>query len=50
VASAQFAEETGWMPPASSELYRWEQIPSLASDYATDRVGSYFPLYQVNAP
>jgi hypothetical protein len=43
-----FAERTGWLPPAEARLWRYEQVPQLAADYAAGRVSSYFPIFQVN--
>lgn len=49
-AAIQAGESTGWMPPLADDerVYQWEDIPSLARDYAAGRISSYFPLYQVN--
>jgi NADPH:quinone reductase-like Zn-dependent oxidoreductase len=50
LAATAFAEEHGWLPPIEGErVYRWDEIPELARDYAQGRVESYFPLFQVNA-
>ena len=43
-----FGEQTGWMPPIDGTFYRWDEVPKLAADYAADRVGTYFPIYQIN--
>jgi NADPH:quinone reductase-like Zn-dependent oxidoreductase len=48
LASVAFAEEQGWMPDVDDAIYRWEDIPRLADDYAHDRITSYFPLFAVN--
>lgn len=47
-ASILFAEETGWMPPLTGEIYSWDNIPQLARAFAEDKTQEYFPLYQVN--
>ena len=49
VAAIIFAEETGWIPPDTTEVYGWENIPQLARDYSAGMITSYFPLFQVNA-
>ena len=49
VAAITFAEETGWIPPDTTEVYGWEDIPQLAGDYSAGTITSYFPLFQVNA-
>lgn len=44
-----FQEAEGWIAPKGSEvIYDFDQVPELADDYANGRIGSYFPLYQVN--
>jgi len=48
VAAITFAEETGWIPPDTTEVYGWEDIPQLARDYSAGTTTSYFPLFQVN--
>jgi NADPH:quinone reductase-like Zn-dependent oxidoreductase len=48
VAAAEFAERTGWLPPADMEEYPWDRIPDLAADFAAGRCRSYFPVFQVN--
>ena len=48
IASLRFAEETGWLPPVSDEIYAWGDIDRLAQDFADARVKSYFPLFEVN--
>ena len=49
IASINFAERTGWLPPVNGELYSWDNIPKLAQDFAGDMTTGYFPLYQVNS-
>jgi hypothetical protein len=51
IKSAQFAEEHGWLPPAppDNEVYRWEDIPQLANDYANGKIESYTPVFEVNS-
>jgi len=50
VKSVAFAEQHGWLPPAPplSEVYRWEDIPQLAADYANGEIESYAPVFEVN--
>ncbi len=45
--AVQFAEKTGWMPPPPERIYKFDQIPELASDYLENKTG-YFPCYSVN--
>lgn len=48
-AAVEYAVESGWGPPAPSQIYDWAEIPRLASDYAAGRIASYFPIFRVNA-
>jgi NADPH:quinone reductase-like Zn-dependent oxidoreductase len=48
VESVRFAEETEWMAPEGGEVYDWENAPSLALDYAEEKVSNYFPLIRIN--
>lgn len=44
-----FQESSGWMAPeGSTAVYDFDEVPKLADDYAEGRIGSYFPLYNVN--
>lgn len=44
-----FMETEGWMAPrGSGVVYDFDRIPDLADDYASGRIGSYFPMYHVN--
>jgi NADPH:quinone reductase-like Zn-dependent oxidoreductase len=42
------AETTGWLPPVPSRVYSWDEVPQLADDYASQRLETYFPVFQVN--
>jgi NADPH:quinone reductase-like Zn-dependent oxidoreductase len=46
--SVAFAEEHGWLPPPGAEVYRWEDVPQLAADYASGKIESYAPVFEVN--
>ncbi|MBM7846732.1 zinc-binding dehydrogenase [Herpetosiphon giganteus] len=48
VTCVQFAEATGWLPPADCPVYAWENVPQLAQDYANGSISSYFPLFEIN--
>jgi NADPH:quinone reductase-like Zn-dependent oxidoreductase len=48
VEAVKFAEDTGWVPPVSSQVYGWDDIALLAQDYAEGKISSYFPIFQVN--
>ncbi|MDC0937138.1 zinc-binding dehydrogenase, partial [Pirellulales bacterium] len=50
IKAMEFAEEHEWLPPAppDNEVYRWEDIPQLAADYARDKIKSYAPVFEVN--
>jgi NADPH:quinone reductase-like Zn-dependent oxidoreductase len=48
LAAIAFAEEKSWMPPQEDALYRWEEIPALAEAHCAGRIGSLFPLFEVN--
>ncbi|GGS43509.1 zinc-binding dehydrogenase [Streptomyces violaceus] len=44
-----FMEAEGWIAPEGSDTaYDFDRVPDLADDYATGRIGSYFPTYRVN--
>lgn len=45
---AQYAEQTGWMPPAEDEVWEWERIPELALKFERGEVESYFPVFKVS--
>lgn len=49
VKSVAFAEANGWLPPEGAEVYRWEDIPRLADDYASGKIQSYTPVFEINA-
>ncbi|MBN2444750.1 MAG: hypothetical protein JXJ04_25565 [Spirochaetales bacterium] len=44
----QFAEDNGWIPSKLSNVYTWDQIPTIISDYSENRIKSYFPVFKVN--
>lgn len=45
-----FQETSGWIAPIGSDVvYDFDRVPDLADDYATGKIGSYFPLYRVNS-
>ena len=50
VRSAEFAEQHGWLPPKppDGDVYRWEDVPQLAADYAAGKTQSYAPVFEVN--
>jgi NADPH:quinone reductase-like Zn-dependent oxidoreductase len=48
LAAGRFAEETGWMPPESDEVYTWDNISQLADDFAKEKIRTYFPIYEIN--
>jgi NADPH:quinone reductase-like Zn-dependent oxidoreductase len=48
-ASARFAEANGWMPPVDSTVFGWDEIPKLVEDFASGKISSYFPIFQINA-
>lgn len=48
VEAAEFAEKHGWIGPADSPVYAWEDVPRLASEYDEGRIADYFPLFSVN--
>jgi NADPH:quinone reductase-like Zn-dependent oxidoreductase len=43
-----YAEEHGWLPPVDDKVYGWDEIPQLAEDYASEKLNTYFPIFQVN--
>ena len=46
-AAVAFGEEHGWMPVVDDRVYRFDEIPQAAADYAAGRF-RMFPIYQVN--
>ncbi|MGB1249060.1 MAG: zinc-binding alcohol dehydrogenase family protein [Candidatus Promineifilaceae bacterium] len=46
VDAVHFANKHGWMPPVTDTVYEWNDIPQLATDYATGRINSYFPIFR----
>ena len=44
-----YAEAHGWLPHLAAAPYAWEDVPRLAQDYAAGKIGTYFPLFAVNA-
>lgn len=50
VAAVALAQTQRWMAPITPEekVYTWEEIPSLAADYAAGRLVTYFPIFSVN--
>ena len=48
VRSVQYAEEHEWLPPPGEDLYGWDDIPRLAADYASGKIQSYAPVFEVN--
>lgn len=46
--AVRYAEERGWMPKVSGNVYGWDDIPQLASDYNDGKIDTYFPVYQIN--
>ena len=48
VRGVEFAEEHGWLPPAGAEVYSWNDVPQLADDYASGKIESYAPVFEVN--
>ena len=46
-----FALENHWVPPVDdAPVYRWDDVPRLAEDYAAGRIDSYFPLFSIHSP
>lgn len=50
VPAMQFGEQRGWMPVLGDrvQIYAFDDIPRLASDFADGKIASYFPIYQIN--
>ncbi|HSR49836.1 MAG TPA: zinc-binding alcohol dehydrogenase family protein [Acidobacteriota bacterium] len=48
--AVEFAEGNGWLPPLDETTYTWNEIPQLADDYQSNRLSTYFPIFQVNTP
>lgn len=49
VEAVAFAAEHLWAPPRSQQCWKWDEIPTLASDYAAGKVTSLYPIFEVNA-
>ena len=44
-----FAQEHDWMAPIANEkVYAWDDIPTLAEEYAAGRIATYFPIFSIN--
>jgi len=48
IEAVRFAEQKRWFPILTDEVYHWDSIPALASDYAAGRLDTYFPIFSVN--
>lgn len=46
--AVEFAEKNNWIPPNDLPVYSWEEIPTLAKQYAANEIDSYFPIYRIN--
>lgn len=49
-AVASAAEIGLRIPLQGAKIYGWDEIPELARAYEADRIESYFPVFEVNAP
>jgi NADPH:quinone reductase-like Zn-dependent oxidoreductase len=47
-AAVAFALAHGWMPPLDGPIYRWDDVPALASDYAAGKLDGYFPIFEIH--
>jgi hypothetical protein len=36
------------MPPASEQVFAWDEIPALARKHADGALSTYFPIFQIN--
>lgn len=44
-----YQEKTGWIADIDSDaIYGFDEIPALAQDYRSEKLNTYFPIYQVN--
>jgi NADPH:quinone reductase-like Zn-dependent oxidoreductase len=43
-----FAEKHNWMPPVEDHVYLWNDVPQLATEYASGDLTTYFPIFQIN--
>lgn len=50
VEAVDFAENHEWAPPITGKIYRWEEIPVLAKNYAAGEINDYFPIFEINQP
>ena len=48
LAAIRYAEETGWIPPDTTRVWSWHEVPALAEQYRAGQVDDYFALYQIN--
>ena len=49
IDAVEFAEQHEWLPSVDGNVYTWDQIPSLAADYAAGKLDTYFPIFIVNS-
>ncbi len=47
--AVEFADEHDWLPRHEKQVWSWEEIPTLFSEYASGNIWSYFPIFAVNA-
>jgi NADPH:quinone reductase-like Zn-dependent oxidoreductase len=47
LAAVRYAEEHNWMPQIDEPIYRFDDVPELATRYCSGQTG-YFPVYSVN--
>jgi NADPH:quinone reductase-like Zn-dependent oxidoreductase len=47
--AVQFAGQHNWMPPHEDRIWSWDEIPTLFREYAAGNIGSYFPIFAINA-
>ncbi|KML56873.1 zinc-binding dehydrogenase [Burkholderia theae] len=44
-----FQETSGWIGEEPTEIFDFDEVPKLASDYLNGKIQTYFPIYRINA-
>lgn len=42
-----YQEATGWIAPHPDRIWGWDEIPTLATEYADGNIDSYFPIFEI---
>jgi len=48
VTIRDFQEASDWIGPEPTEIFDFDDVPKLASNYVEGKIESYFPIYRIN--